>query len=123
MDQLARIVIARDGDRDIRIRSLDVFINDEFAADVAFGKSVTREVPAGAHKVKVSNRLFSREAVVELKPGETARFQVGNVMGSLGVLLMGIGLPIYKVFIQQLPSAGNPVDAATVAASPGIVNM
>lgn len=89
----------------MKFRSLDVFVDGKFVVDLAYGKTISKELSAGEHKVQITNRLHTRDLSVVVEPGGHVRVQVGNTMGGLGVLLLGIGLPLYKPFIELVEHA------------------
>jgi hypothetical protein len=97
----AKLIIARTAAKGMKVRSLDVFVDDRFVADLAFGKSLSVDLEPGEHSVKVSNRLYTRELQVRLAPGDRKRVQVGNILGRLGMVLIGVGLPFYHVFVEE----------------------
>ncbi|HZH98816.1 MAG TPA: hypothetical protein VEX38_07575 [Fimbriimonadaceae bacterium] len=89
----------------MKVRSLDVFLDGHFWIDLPYGRSVRQTVSPGTHRIKVSNRLYTKELLADIGPGETKRLQVGNILGRLGMVLIGIGLPFYSVFIEEDESA------------------
>ena len=100
MTETARITVMRKHETDVRDRQIVVSIDGKPFATLLYGQQATREVPAGAHRLKAHNTLFWRNLEVELNPGEHAEFVVINRAGSgtlslLGVL--GVG-PLYLTF-------------------------
>ena len=100
MTETARITVVRKHEDDIRDRQIVVSIDGAPLATLLYGQQATREVPAGAHRLKAHNTLFWRNLAVELKPGEDARFVVINRAGSGTLSLLGIlGVgPLYLTF-------------------------
>jgi hypothetical protein len=99
----ATIRISRDGDRDIKMRGLDVFLDDQFVQEMEFGTEFTQSVSPGEHVVRITNRLYSAKLNVTTKVGETAHIQVGNYFGLSGLILITIfGVGHYKVFIREV---------------------
>jgi len=99
----AQIVINRDADNDIKMRGLEVFIDDEFTKDLSFGNGLSQNVCAGEHTIKVTNHLYTRRLRLTLNPGETSNVQIGNYFDGLGGLMMSvIGFGHYKVFVKEV---------------------
>ena len=98
----AEIVLARNSEKDIKMRGLEVFIDGEFAYDLMFNKSFAVELAPGRHTVKVSNHLFKKSMELDLKPGETINLQAGNNFGLIGGLMVSVlGMGPYKVFLKE----------------------
>jgi hypothetical protein len=104
MEQLTgHLIISRTSDRDIKIRALDVFVDDDFLVDLAYGKSAEVELEPGPHTVKVTNRLYTRRLDVDLAVGERVTVSVANIAGPLGALMtMAMGMGVYKVFVEEV---------------------
>lgn len=99
----AKVVVRRTLARGMKVRSLDLSLDRDFWVDLQFGQSVERLVPPGSVLITVSNRLFTKHAMFDLKAGETLVLEVGNQMGGCGLVLTGLGLPFYGVFIERQP--------------------
>ena len=102
-DELARVTITRTEPNDVRDRQIVLSMDGEPLGTLLFGQQVTKEVPAGGHRLKAHNTLFWKHIEVDLRPGEHARFVVVNRAGTgtlslLGVL--GVG-PLYLTFELQ----------------------
>lgn len=81
----------------MQTRQLVVSIDGEKVATLLFGESVTREVPAGPHRIRVHNTLVWKTADVTVAPGEQAAFEAINRAGKLTyplVSALGVG-PLY----------------------------
>src|SRR5580693_4610360 len=99
----AAIVIKRDSDDDIKMRSLDVFVDGEFTVDLHFPSEYQAEVDPGDHSVKVTNHLYSRTLEFTLKAGETVTVEAGNYVTGPGTIMMSVlGMGPYKVFLRDL---------------------
>ena len=100
MTNTARITVVRKHETDIRDRQIVVSIDGAPLATLLYGHQATREVAAGAHRLKAHNTLFWRNLEVELTPGEHAEFIVINRAGSGTLSLLGIlGVgPLYLTF-------------------------
>lgn len=77
----ARITVARTSDKDVRIRQLVVSIDGKQAGTLLFGESITQELEAGPHRLRVHNTLVWKTLDLELGPGEHARFNAINKAG------------------------------------------
>ena len=103
--ELARVTIRRKESDDVRDRQVVLSIDGQPLATLMFGQEVTREVPAGAHRLKAHNTLFWRNIEADLKPGEHACFVVANRAGTGTLSLLGIlGVgPLYLTFERRDP--------------------
>lgn len=102
-DGLARVTITRKHANDVRDRQIVLSIDGEPLATLLFGQQVSRELPAGPHRLKAHNTLFWKNLDVDLTPGEHARFVVINRAGtgSLSLLgVLGVG-PLYLTFERE----------------------
>ena len=98
----AEIVIHRDSDRDIKMRGLEIYIDNEFRHDLAFSKTYSEKVLPGIHQVKISNHLYRKVLDLDLLPGETVHLTAGNSFTLIGgLMLSSIGIGPYKVFLQR----------------------
>jgi hypothetical protein len=96
----ARVTVSRTDPKDVKDRQIVVSIDGEPLGTLLFGGTVTRDVPAGPHRLRAHNTLFWKTLEVDLRPGELARFIVINRAGTgtfalLG--LLGVG-PLYLTF-------------------------
>ena len=104
----ARIIITRKDPRDVQDRQVVVSLDGEPLATLLYGKEVTREVPAGRHRLRAHNTLFWKTIDFDLAPGEAARFRAINRAGAgtfsmLG--LLGVG-PLFLTFERERESNG-----------------
>ena len=93
----SQVTIERTAEADVQHRQIILSIDDQPFATLLFGKSETRSVAAGHHKLKAYNTLVWKTIEFDLAPGEHARFQVINRPGRWTyplVALLGVG-PIY----------------------------
>jgi hypothetical protein len=92
-----RVTVTRTSEEDVRIRQLEVSIDGKPEGTLLFGDSVTRELAAGPHRLRVHNTLVWRTVEFALHAGEHVRFAAVNRAGfgtySL-VALLGAG-PLY----------------------------
>ena len=98
--QSATITITRRSSNDVKQRQIFVSMDGERIAELEYGQSMTRQVPAGPHSFRAHNTLVWKTLQCELHPGEHARFIVVNKpgLGTWAMLsLLGTG-PIYLTF-------------------------
>lgn len=97
------LVVDRTSDKDIGMRDLYVRIDELEEITLLYGEGVKVRLLPGTHRVKVTNRLYSRRAEFDLREGEQVRFEVANVPGSIlfaPLLIIG-GTGVYKVAIRR----------------------
>ena len=71
----ASLTVTRTSERDIKQRQLIVSVDGERVATLLFGDSVTRDLEAGPHRLRVSNTLVWKTVEFTLRPGEQAYFE------------------------------------------------
>ena len=101
--EAARITIVRNDTRDVRDRQIVVSLDGESFGTLLFGDTLTREIPAGPHRLRAHNTLFWKTLDVDLRPGEHARFVAVNRPGfaTYSLLgLLGVG-PLYLTFQRE----------------------
>jgi hypothetical protein len=89
----ARVTIARTDPADVGQRQVIVGIDAGEASRLAFGDTVSVEIPAGEHVLKANNTLVWRKVSFRAEPGEEVQFVVANRASrfTLGFLtLMGV---------------------------------
>lgn len=99
----ARITVSRQDPADVRDRQIVVSLDGEALATLLYGQGVTREVPAGPHRLRAHNTLFWKTVQLDLAPGEHARFRAVNRagVGTLSLLgLLGVG-PLFLTFERE----------------------
>jgi hypothetical protein len=102
----ARITVTRRDPRDVQDRQIVLSLDGEPLATLLYGKEVTREVPAGRHRLRAHNTLFWKTIDVDLAPGEAARFNVINRAGTgtfSMLTLLGAG-PLFLTFAREQES-------------------
>jgi hypothetical protein len=93
----ASLTVTRTSEEDFKQRQLIVWLDGERLATLLFGDSITRDLPPGQHRLRVSNTLVWKTVEFTLKPGEQAYFEVINRAGSVTypmLLIFGVG-PLY----------------------------
>ncbi|MBK9241208.1 MAG: hypothetical protein IPL75_13315 [Acidobacteria bacterium] len=104
----ATITVARQSPDDIGIRQIFVTLDGEPFAVLVNGQSVTKDVAAGEHRMRLHNTLVWKNVLIDLKPGEHARFLVTNRAGwgtYALVATLGVG-PIY-LKVERSSEAGS----------------
>jgi len=99
----ARITVTRKHTSDVKDRQIVVSVDGEPLATLLYGEEATREVAAGAHRLRAHNTLFWKTVHVDLAPGEHARFRVINRagVGTLSLIgLLGVG-PLFLTFERE----------------------
>ena len=87
----------------MRQRQIVVSLDGEPLGELMFGDVITRDVPAGRHRLRAHNTLFWKNVPFDLKPGQHARFTTVNTSGpgSFSLLgLLGVG-PLYLKVIAE----------------------
>ncbi|MGV3614559.1 MAG: hypothetical protein ACO1SV_04405 [Fimbriimonas sp.] len=98
-----RLIVDRTADDDIKIRDLYVLVDEEEERTVLYGKSLEYVLAPGEHRIKITNRLFSKVENFQVGAGQTIRFAVANVPAGGGLfapLMMVSGTGAYKVRIR-----------------------
>ena len=91
--ETATLIVSRDSDLDIQYRENVVYLDDEEIGNLRFGQRVERQISAGEHVLRVTNRVRKQEARFSATAGETVRFQCAN-----------IGSGCYRFFAEMLQS-------------------
>ena len=96
-EQHTLITVERTADTDVQHRQIIVSLDGEPFATLLFGKSETKPIAPGHHRLKAYNTLVWKTIEFDVAEGEHARFQVINRPGKWTyplVALLGVG-PIY----------------------------
>jgi hypothetical protein len=91
------ITVSRTSPDDVKLRQIIVKLDDEHFAELLHGKTVTRKVPPGHHKIQVDNTWNRKRAEFDLAPGEHAKFRTMSRLGRFTwflVAALGAG-PMY----------------------------
>jgi hypothetical protein len=101
-NKTAEVVIARNSDKDIKFRGLEVFVDGQFARDLSFNDSFSVDLPEGAHTILVSNHLYKKSVQLDLKQGDRVELVAGNNFTLIGGLMVSVfGIGPYRVFLQR----------------------
>jgi hypothetical protein len=102
-EQPATLTIARQSPNDVGIRQVFIALDGKPFGVLVNGESVTKEVAAGEHRMRIHNTLVWKNIPLVLKPGEHVRFMITNRAG-FGtyalVAALGVG-PIYLTVERQ----------------------
>lgn len=104
MTEPAQLVITRDHPQDVQDRPVYLWIDGEkWEGVLRYGKTFTRELPPGPHKVKAHNTLFGQTVDFDAAPGETIRFRCENGLSPGGiVMVLFMGVAYLKVRLKRL---------------------
>lgn len=98
----ATLTIHRNAPEDAGQRQILVFLDGEQIAELMYGDSVTREIPAGTHTLLVDNTWNRKSVQFEAAENSTARFVVKNHSSRLSeFLLMIFGAGPLKVSLES----------------------
>ncbi len=100
----ATLTVLRNSKKDIGERHLVVSLDGNKLGYLLFRQSLTREIDAGHHRLRIHNTLVWKTVEFDVEPGEHARFLACNKMGSGSfsmLLLVGVG-PL-SVTVERLP--------------------
>ena len=86
----AILTITRNDPGDVRQRQLILTLDGQRLGQLLFGETLTHEVPAGPHRLRISNTLFWKTITFVAKPGEEIRFEAVNRAGILTYPLMAV---------------------------------
>lgn len=88
----------------MRTRQVVLTLDGEPLATLLFGERVTRDIPAGPHRLRAHNTLVWKTVEFDAAPGAHIRFNAVNRagLGSMGlVALLGVG-PLF-VTLDRAP--------------------
>jgi hypothetical protein len=105
--QPARITIMRRDPADVRQRQIVTSLDGEPLGTLLFGEAVTREIPAGTHRLRAHNTLFWKTRQITVGPGEHVRFKVVNRAGFGTYSLLGL-LGVGPLYLTLEPEGGPP---------------
>jgi hypothetical protein len=102
-EQHTLVTVERTAPADVQHRQIIISLDDTPFATLMFGKSETKPIEPGHHKLRAYNTLVWKTIEFDVAPGEHARFQVINRPGRWTypmVALLGVG-PIYLTIERQ----------------------
>jgi hypothetical protein len=74
----ARLTLRRTSEADARQRQVYMSLDDERIATLLFGDEVTREIPAGRHRLRANNTLVWKTVEFDAAPGADLQFDIVN---------------------------------------------
>lgn len=85
------------------MRDLYVLVDDDTEDNLLYGEYLELELPVGEHRIKITNRLFSKSETFTVSARETVRYRVANVpaTGPIAVLMLLTGSGSYKVHLER----------------------
>ena len=102
-EQHTLLTVDRTSESDVQHRQIIVSLDDQPFATLLFGKSETKPIAPGRHRLKAYNTLVWKTVEFDLAEGKHARFQVINRPGKWTypmVALLGVG-PIYLTIERE----------------------
>jgi hypothetical protein len=102
---LAQLVIVRNHPEDIQDRPVYLWVDGEkWDGILRYGKTFTRDLAPGHHKVKANNTLFSHTVEFDAAPAETIKFRCENGLTGGGmVMVLMMGVAYLRVRLKRLP--------------------
>ncbi len=100
----ARLTVTRNSEDDVGQRQIVLTLDGQPLATLLFGQSLTREIPAGSHRLRAHNTLVWKTLEFDAAPDEHVRFSTVNRagFGSMALVgLLGVG-PLY-VTLDRVP--------------------
>jgi hypothetical protein len=94
---VATLVVARTLDGDAGQRQVYVDLDGERIATLLVGESVTRDIPAGEHQLKLDNTLVKKRYTFTATPGGRIEYRFANTTGRFALpflAVMGVA-PLY----------------------------
>jgi hypothetical protein len=95
----ASITVTRTSEADFKSRQVLVWIDGERVATLLWGDSITRDLPPGPHRIRVSNTLFWKSVECTLASGQQAYFEAVNRTG-LGTIAMMMVLGVAPLYVS-----------------------
>jgi len=93
----ARLVVSRTLSADVGQRQVYVSLDGEDIATLLVGQSVTRDIPPGAHRLRLNNTLVWKTLDFDAAPGEVIEYHFANRAGRFALpflAVMGVA-PLY----------------------------
>jgi hypothetical protein len=84
----AQLTISRNTDGDFQDRQVYLWVDGESWGKIKYGQALTREIPAGTHRIRANNTLFNHRLEVTARPGEHVRVRCHNGMPRAGWLML-----------------------------------
>lgn len=107
----ARLTLHRTSADDARQRQVYMSLDDERIATLLFGQNVTREIPAGHHRLRANNTLVWKTIEFDASPGADLHFNIIN-RAAPGMLWMVALFGSGPMFVTLEPVASPPPPAS-----------
>lgn len=112
----ARLTITRNHPQDVQDRPVYIWVDGEKWEILRFGKTLTRPLAPGPHRIKAHNTLFGHTLSIDAKPGEDIRLLCTNGLtggGMVMVLMLGVAYLRVRLERQRSEAPSTPVMAAS----------
>jgi hypothetical protein len=98
----ARLTIARTSEDDVKQRQIICKLDGDWIGDLLFGKTLSRPIAPGHHKLRVDNTWNKKTIEFDVAPGEQVKFRtVNRAGGCTWFLVASIGAGPMYVFIER----------------------
>jgi hypothetical protein len=99
----ARLIVRRNSDSDMKVRSIYVSVDGKAEKALGFGDSAQIQLKPGSHELKATNRLFTKRVKFDIEPGEAAIFRVANKSGGCLIFLAAaIGGAACRLSVERI---------------------
>ena len=104
----ATLTFVRNAPDDVQDRWVRLFIDEGPEEILRYGETLTRELPAGRHRVRAHNTLSADTIEFDAAPGQAVRIKVFNSVAKGGVLmLMATGFAFINVRLELETTPGS----------------
>jgi hypothetical protein len=86
----ALLTIRRDSPQDVGYRQVIFSLDDQRIGQLLYGRTLSREVAAGHHRLKANNTLFWKTVEFNAEPGDHIRFRVTNYARTGFYFILGL---------------------------------
>ena len=84
----SQLTISRNSSGDFQDRQVYIWVDGESWGKIKYGRPLSREIPAGRHRIRANNTLFNATLDFTARPGEHVRVRCHNGMPRAGWLLL-----------------------------------
>ena len=95
----ARLVVTRRAADDVKMRQVFVSLDGTSLGDMVYGEQIVREIPPGAHRLRVHNTLFWKTLEFTAAPGEEVRYSTVNYSGR-GFMNLALIFGVAPLFLR-----------------------
>ena len=99
----ARLTIVRRSPSDIKSRQVDASLDGQPFTSLLFGESESKNIPAGRHVLRITNKLVWKTIEFDASASEEIRFSVINRPGWATwwlLAILGVG-PVYLTVTRE----------------------